>query len=850
MKSYPVSCILLALLFSAPLFGEKISTGNTFVSPEELRLNVTGSEFSLRDLYRTIPIDERWRFSGSFAAGKPEFSLYQKPEFNDSRWRIQSTNTPWKNRLRKTAMTAFYRTALFHTPDQLRRILKFNGTTGSLRLYCNGREVRNLSPQTQTASFDLSELLQPGENVLTAELTLSPGKIGQPGKPVLFCTAQQEIQQLEYLQPENRDELTLRYRIINHMDQVKKADLFLQLQPQTDASGRQAVAQRLLSGIELQPGVNAGEITVPLQGGLNWQPDAPHCYYLTLLLKEDQQGIAAKTVPFGWNTTIMSNGYFLLNGQQLTLIGSSEKRDLSRSPGQQLMDLQKCHVNVLEPQAELSEEFFTICDRNGLMVAVPIRNQMELEERLALFGNHPSLVLWIVRGTHQEVNRLTAELRERDPRKRPVAGKMEPGTPQTKLDPAGLPDLLLLSATPGNDLPWTMHHDSQQEQLTEYQNSYRHSSGELIPALMVWPENTEVRTQRRYLAELIAELRFDSTLAGFAPWFGQIDPAWFTPWLLRVTNDAGLPPNHLFQGQASAWTIEVKNETAMPLHDGVCRVFRITSHEGEVELQNDTITELNPNQKLKLPLTLNFLEKNLSPDERATLRIVLENASGHTLFKVDYPLQILSPALRETPLQYRGQVMVWDTGSGENVEATSSLLRRKQLDVKIISSLSALEPGGILIVPQEIVPGRPVEISSPELATWIRTGGTLLMLAQQNLKSTLPAPLRFQVANEVAADFNSAAPVIAHQIQTQDLASWGTPDHGLLARNALFGVEYTDKIIISGTRTELPLLLERRDGRGRYLFCQLDLIDGSRYDGVAARLLHNLLTETLRQESR
>ncbi len=173
--------------------------------------------------------------------------------------------------------------------------------------------------------------------------------------------------------------------------------------------------------IKLSPGENSGHVEIKLDKPERWSLKHPYLYYLTLVLRQGSQVVAAAPVRFGFREFKAVGNKFYLNGERVYLFGenfpSSRYEGDGLPPEQavaviadQLTGYKAVGCNIIRnAHAPTSPTLYKIADEIGLMVydewgwcfskvidePVFERNNLaEVAEWVYRDYNHPSVVMW------------------------------------------------------------------------------------------------------------------------------------------------------------------------------------------------------------------------------------------------------------------------------------------------------------------------------------------------------------------------------------------------------------------------------------------------------------------------
>ncbi len=170
-----------------------------------------------------------------------------------------------------------------------------------------------------------------------------------------------------------------------------------------------------------------------------------------------------------------------------------------------------------------------------------------------------------------------------------------------------------------------------------------------------------------------------------------------------------------------------------------------------------------------------------------------------------------------------------------------------------ITDLSAIPAGArcLLIGENALKPTRQASAvvgaggEESALATFARSGGRVIILAQEHLPAQLPATL--MPDGSTIAFVRRADHPVTEGCAADDFALWA-PDHIVSYRDIERPSRAGARVIVDAggaAGMERALLLEVDAGKGSYVFCQLALAEKSASEPIARQTLHRLIADGL-----
>lgn len=258
-----------------------------------------------------------------------------------------------------------YRRSYTYKPDVLRKILCFEGADSCFYLYVNGKFAGYSQVSHHTSEFDITELLNEGENVITAAmLKWCDSTYLEDQDKFRLSGIFRDVYVLS--RPEKHIE---NYRITAEPDSTMKFGIFRISVQGADAKVRLYDSDKLIC-----------EGTVPDGGTFErtvgdvklWSAESPNLYRLEI--ETDSELIGEKV---GFRKVCIEDGVLRLNGQHIKIFGVNRHDSYpdtgyyaDRTKMRRDLTLMKLHnINAVRtshyPNAP---EFYAMCDELGLYV--------------------------------------------------------------------------------------------------------------------------------------------------------------------------------------------------------------------------------------------------------------------------------------------------------------------------------------------------------------------------------------------------------------------------------------------------------------------------------------------------
>lgn len=258
-----------------------------------------------------------------------------------------------------------YRRSYDYTPDGMRRILCFEGVDSCLYLYINGQFAGYSQVSHHTAEFDITPLLHPGENTVTAAV-------------LKWCDG-------TYLEDQDKFRLSGIFRDVYVLSRPEKCVENYRITAEPDdtfSTGTLRVSiegtsarLRLFDGASL---LCEGEVSPEkpfvqtVEHVKLWSAESPYLY--RLILETDTELIGER---IGFRKVSIEDGIFKLNGRHIKLFGVN-RHDSYPDTGyyadkanmrKDLTLMKRHNINAVRTSHYPSApEFYAMCDELGLYV--------------------------------------------------------------------------------------------------------------------------------------------------------------------------------------------------------------------------------------------------------------------------------------------------------------------------------------------------------------------------------------------------------------------------------------------------------------------------------------------------
>ena len=349
-------------------------------------------------------LDGRWEFSAS--AGDhpergfvPQGTLAVPASWNEQRTELYHCNG-----------VLWYQTR-FEIPPAApgrRAVLRFGGVLYRARFFLNGELLGESDLGSLPCAFDITELLLPGENLLSVAVD---GKVGEDqaigiGDFYPFAGIHRPV--------------TLQILDADHLDALRVvADCDGGMEIRWQCSGGDRVEFEV-NGVSRTVDASAGNLSFTVPGVTPWSPGNPVLYPLTVRLFDGGRLCDKYVLRIGFRTVAVSGRRIMLNGEPVRFRGFGRHEDfmvLGKGMNHALnvrdFDLMKwCGANSFRTSHyPYSEEMLALADESGFMVIDELPF-VDMNERhfnnpalraharrmagrlIARDFNHPAVVAW------------------------------------------------------------------------------------------------------------------------------------------------------------------------------------------------------------------------------------------------------------------------------------------------------------------------------------------------------------------------------------------------------------------------------------------------------------------------
>lgn len=239
------------------------------------------------------------------------------------------------------------------------------------------------------------------------------------------------------------------------------------------------------------------------------------------------------------------------------------------------------------------------------------------------------------------------------------------------------------------------------------------------------PQRGLAAARRTYGRRIAEAIRRDASVSGFAPWFTEPQMAearqWTQPVFVTLAGENHLPLRHPFGGRSYAQKLLVINDGAADLVQAHVQFSLADGHGDEHDLSALALPQIPAGQRLELPVTITMPVPAAAGWCQLRLRII---ADGHELSRLGYDLFIAPAAIAHAPITPTRSTVIL---TGGNDVPLRRWLADLGISARQVVDLHDLRPDEALVIP----PGRSLnQDEAIALRTWIRTGGTALILEQ------------------------------------------------------------------------------------------------------------------------
>jgi beta-galactosidase/beta-glucuronidase len=321
----------------------------------------------------------------------------------------------------------WYRRA-FRVPEEWkgqRVVLHFGAVNYWAMVWVNGKFSGSHEGGETPFSFDVTPMLQPGENSLTvrahfppADRSIPRGKqYWEPKSKSIFYTRTSGIWQSVWMEPVGVSYLE-RVKITPSLDGVVRLDWEV-ARPQPDLEVSAAASFRGEPAASATGKTNGARATATLRivTPRQWSPDSPNLYDITLELRHNGALLDRVRSYFGFRTIAAERGKVLLNGQPVFLKmvldqGYWPESNLTPPTDEAIQyDIRmtkEMGFNGARKHQKLEDpRYLYWADRMGFLVSSEMANAYEFDdayverfthewtEAVERDYNHPSIVIWV-----------------------------------------------------------------------------------------------------------------------------------------------------------------------------------------------------------------------------------------------------------------------------------------------------------------------------------------------------------------------------------------------------------------------------------------------------------------------
>ncbi len=319
----------------------------------------------------------------------------------------------------------------FTLPEPLkgrRLYLDFDGAMTAYTVTVNGFTLGTFDGGYTPSSFDLTDALRDGENLLQVSLDSSERPDIPPNGGLVdyltFGGIYREVS-LRYVEPVHIQDVFARTLDVLSGEPVAEIDVTVRNLSDRAASVDVAISIGDMESGSVKAQVPANDhivVTLTLSSAqfALWSPDSPTLY--TCITALSTSGILLDRVHtrFGFRHAVFAEDGFYLNGQKLKLIGLNRHQTYPYIGAAAPARLQRKDADILKSELGInivrtshypqSPHFLNRCDEIGLLVFEEIPgwqfigdedwkalSLMTVEQMILRDRNHPSIVLWGVR---------------------------------------------------------------------------------------------------------------------------------------------------------------------------------------------------------------------------------------------------------------------------------------------------------------------------------------------------------------------------------------------------------------------------------------------------------------------
>lgn len=425
-----------------------------YVPAGNLDFSGTGAEAAPGCFRRVRSLDGEWRLYGlrngaaQFPDTPEKTAAYSAASFRDDGWEKIPVPLNWYERhpelydAKRPYVEGYYRTEFeLDAAEAVRGVsLHFGVAPYRAVLYVNGRRAGEHAGEFMPWDIEVGNLVKPGRNVLALHLRCdfgpSLGNIGAAdhaygsqwnrrnvkgglwqGAELRLDPSPVSVGGLQLRPDVGRNLLHIDYRV--RRDAPGESRCRGTVRIHCAATG-EIVSTADAGEFRLAPGINSGSVTVPAERLARWSPETPVLYYITLILAENENAIAAHTERFGFRTFETDGPGFRLNGQRIYLFGENlpvylwggyaDEAARTRGLREKLRNFKALGCNIVRTaHMPATPALYEYADEIGMMIynewswcftrniagpAFGKNNLPELAKFIERDFNHPSVVMW------------------------------------------------------------------------------------------------------------------------------------------------------------------------------------------------------------------------------------------------------------------------------------------------------------------------------------------------------------------------------------------------------------------------------------------------------------------------
>lgn len=334
----------------------------------------------------TIPVPSNWQLQGY---GVPVYTNVNYPFKKDPPRVMGEPPQDYTNFKHRNPVGSYRRT--FQVPqswDGRRIFLQFDGVDSAFYVWVNGKRVGYSQDSRTPATFDITNNVQDGENVLAVEVyRYSDGSYledqdfwrlsGIFREVFLWSVGEQTIH--DYFITTDLDEdyrdamMQIDLQVANHTDSEVTSEVRVEL---FDASG--AVAMTTSKSLQL-PANDSAPTTITHKVGnpAKWSAEQPNLYRMVLTLLVDGKAVEKQSCAVGFREVEIRKGLLHVNGKTVYLKGVNRHEHHPRtghtvSTESMIRDIQRMkqfNINTVRTSHYPAKlEWYDLCDRMGLYV--------------------------------------------------------------------------------------------------------------------------------------------------------------------------------------------------------------------------------------------------------------------------------------------------------------------------------------------------------------------------------------------------------------------------------------------------------------------------------------------------